>query len=112
MSKLTHRQRIRLADRAFAIPEERKYPIFNIGHARNALARVSAFGTEEEKRRVRLTVLTRYPQLEQDGHIGGVPISRLGSRERRTGSSTQLGKVRTIPGVGVTRRVHTGRIRR
>ena len=50
---------------AFAIPEKRKYPIHDISHARNALARVSGFGSEWEKQRerVRAAVYDRYPQL-------------------------------------------------
>ena len=60
---LTYRKRKQLPDSAFAIPEKRKYPIHDIAHARNALARVAAFGTPEEKRRVRAAVYRRYPEL-------------------------------------------------
>jgi pyrroloquinoline quinone (PQQ) biosynthesis protein C len=45
--------------------EERAYPIHDIAHARNALARVSAYGTSEEKRRVRAAVYRRYPSLKK-----------------------------------------------
>ena len=64
MSKLTYKKRQELADEEFAIPEERKYPIENAAHARNALARVSQFGTPEEQIKVRKSVLDRYPEID------------------------------------------------
>ena len=63
MGVLTARQRRRLPDSSFAIPEDRAYPIHDKAHARNALARVSAHGTPEEKRRVRAAVHRRYPNI-------------------------------------------------
>ncbi len=47
----------------FAIPEKRKYPIHDMSHARNALARVSQFGTPTEKRRVRAAVARKFPSI-------------------------------------------------
>lgn len=72
--KLSRAQRMVLPKRDFAIPERRAYPIDTVERARNALARVSAFGTAHEQRRVRMAVLRRYPELEHDGKIGGVRI--------------------------------------
>lgn len=63
MAVLTYRQRERLPDSAFALPRERKYPIHDKPHARNALARVSAEGTYKEKRIVRRKVRQRYPSI-------------------------------------------------
>lgn len=63
MSKLTYKQRKRLPDNAFALEEERKYPIHDLPHARNALARVSAEGTPAEKKEVRREVYRKYPKL-------------------------------------------------
>jgi hypothetical protein len=40
-----------------------KYPINNIGRARNALARVSAHGSAAEKRMVRAAVHRKYPSI-------------------------------------------------
>lgn len=65
MAKLTAWQRRRLSASAFAIPEERKYPIEDRAHARNALARVSQFGSESEKARVRAAVHRKYPTIEE-----------------------------------------------
>lgn len=61
--KLTHGERQELPTSAFAIPETRDYPIEDISHARNALARVSAYGSPDEKYRIKQAVYARYPQL-------------------------------------------------
>jgi hypothetical protein len=58
--------RDRLADSSFALPDERKYPIPDIEHARNALARVAQNGTEEEQKKVRRAVEKKYPSLKKD----------------------------------------------
>lgn len=59
---LTSARRDALQKRAFAIPEERKFPIHDKSHARNALAR--AAGTKYEAR-VRRAVYKRYPEMEE-----------------------------------------------
>jgi hypothetical protein len=64
MSILTSKQRDALPDSAFAIPEQRKYPIHDKNHARAALARVAEFGTPEEKQRVAKALKERYPEEE------------------------------------------------
>ena len=64
MAKLTYKKREKLPDSAFVFPSERKYPIEDEEHARNALARVSAYGTPEEIRKVRAAVMRRYPDIE------------------------------------------------
>jgi len=63
MAKLTYKRRKMLPKTAFAIPERRQYPIYDKPHARNALARVSQFGTPTEKKRVRAAVCKRYPEF-------------------------------------------------
>lgn len=71
--KLTYRERKRLPDSAFAIvytdpktgKKIRKYPIHDEAHAKNALARVSQFGTPEEREIVRKKVYERYPHLKK-----------------------------------------------
>jgi hypothetical protein len=47
---------------AFALPG-RRYPIHDAAHARDALSRVSANGTPEEKAKVRAAVHRRYPNI-------------------------------------------------
>ncbi len=66
MSKLTYAQRQRLHPQSFALEKERKYPLNDISHARNALARVSAFGTKAEKQEVRREVYAKYPELRKE----------------------------------------------
>ncbi len=58
--------RNRLKDESFALPDERKYPIPDIEHARNALARVAQNGSAEEQKKVRAAVEKRYPSLTKD----------------------------------------------
>jgi len=65
MARLTYKQRKKLPKSAFAIPEKRKYPIPDLAHARNALARVAAFGTPSEKARVRRAVYKKFPSLKK-----------------------------------------------
>jgi len=61
--KLSYGKRKRLPSKDFALEKERKYPIHDIAHARNALARVSAFGTQAEKKEVKREVYAAYPSL-------------------------------------------------
>ena len=65
MSKLTTRQRNNLPASDFAIPKERRYPIEDLAHARDALSRVAANGTPAEKAVVRAAVYKRYPGLKK-----------------------------------------------
>lgn len=64
MSKLTALGRKRIKPTNFALPGGR-YPIHDISHARNALARVSQHGTPEEKLKVRAAVRSKYPSLKK-----------------------------------------------
>jgi len=66
MAELTTKKRNALPSKSFAIPSKRAYPIEDIAHARNALARVAAFGTEAEKAQVRTAVYKRYPELKPE----------------------------------------------
>ena len=58
--------RKKLKKSSFALPKERKYPIPDIEHARNALARVAQHGSDDEKKRVRAAVEKKYPSLRKD----------------------------------------------
>lgn len=60
---LTTEGRKRISDSNFAIPGERAYPIHDISHARNALARSSG---KPEEERVRTAVYRKYPGLRPD----------------------------------------------
>lgn len=61
--KLSYKERENLPSHDFAIPGSRSYPIHDEAHARNALARVSQFGSPEEKARVRAAVHRKYPHI-------------------------------------------------
>ena len=74
MAKLTTAQRKRIPKKNFAIPSKKTkknpagkgaYPIPDLAHARNALARVSQFGTTAEKAAVRAKVYKKYPGLKK-----------------------------------------------
>jgi hypothetical protein len=58
--------RKKLKKSSFALPDQEKYPIPDIEHARNALARVAQHGSEAEKKQVRAAVEKRYPSLKKD----------------------------------------------
>jgi hypothetical protein len=62
MAKLTKGQRDRLSPKSFAGPD-RSYPIPDRSHARNALSRVSQFGSPEVKAKVRSAVHRKYPGI-------------------------------------------------
>ena len=62
MAKLTAGKRNALPAKTFAGPD-RSYPVNDMSHARNALSRVSQFGTAELKARVRAKVHKKFPTI-------------------------------------------------
>jgi hypothetical protein len=56
--------------------KDRSYPIDTANRARNALSRVSQFGSPQLKAQVRAKVAKKYPGISQ--HYG--PLSQLGKR--------------------------------
>ena len=70
MARLTYKQRKKLPKSAFVFPNRApgpgSYPIPDLAHARNALARVAQYGTEYEKRKVREAVYRKFPQLKKN----------------------------------------------
>jgi len=65
MARLTAAGRARLHAKSFALPGQRKYPIQDAAHARNALAMVARYGTAAQKAKVRAAVRRRYPGVLQ-----------------------------------------------
>ena len=61
--ELSTKQRKKLSKKEFALPSQRKYPIPDKAHARNALARVAQFGTLAEQKKVKAAVTRRFPSL-------------------------------------------------
>ena len=62
MAKLTAKKRNALPTSAFAGPG-RSYPVQDASHARNALSRVSQFGSPALKAKVRAKVKAKYPSI-------------------------------------------------
>lgn len=63
MSDLTAAARRKIPTRRFGLPKQRKYPLNDAAHARDALARVSQFGSSEEKAKVRAKVHRLFPGI-------------------------------------------------
>lgn len=64
MAKLTAATRSAIPTKDFAGPA-RSYPVEDASHARNALARVSQFGTADLKKAVREKVYRKFPGIKQ-----------------------------------------------
>ena len=64
MAALTYEERQRLPKRDFVFPKSRSYPIDTRNRARNALARVSRYGTPYMKAKVWKRVHSRYPEID------------------------------------------------
>jgi hypothetical protein len=63
MAVLTAKSRLQIPSGDFAL-SGRRYPIEDEAHARNALARVSQYGTPAEKAAVRAAVHRKYPHIK------------------------------------------------
>jgi len=72
---LTESARDKIKGKNFAEPGKRKYPIEDPAHARNALARVSQFGSSSEKAQVRAKVHAKYPGIGKES--SKAPARRL-----------------------------------
>lgn len=71
MAKLTAKARKSIPGKEFALPG-RRYPIEDASHARNALARISQFGSSSEKSRVRAAVHRKYPGIGQKAKLSSM----------------------------------------
>lgn len=67
MAKLTTKARKAIPTARFAGPD-RSYPIEDASHARNALSRVSQFGSPALKAKVRAKVHRAYPDMGKAAH--------------------------------------------
>lgn len=64
MGKIISKGRKRMKSSTFALPKERKYPIPDAAHARNALSRVSQHGSPSEVKRVKAAVHKKFPSIK------------------------------------------------
>lgn len=62
LSVLTAKSRKHIAPSNFALPKTKQYPIHDLAHAKNALARASG---KPEESKVRKAVHKKYPQLKK-----------------------------------------------
>ena len=88
MAKLTSKNRNALPSKDFAVPA-RKYPVNDRSHARNALARVSQYGTPKEKAEVRRKVAEKFPgmgkesRMKSDKRVGGMKKEASGTKRAK-----------------------------
>jgi hypothetical protein len=87
MSVLTAAKRHKLPKADFAGPHE-SYPVPDKAHARNALARVSQFGSSALKAKVRAKVHRKFPGIKQHDESrmrmdGGAVSHRMDRAPRR-----------------------------
>jgi hypothetical protein len=90
MAKLSTKERKRVSKSDLALPGKRSrtggkggYPIEDETHGRNALARVSQFGTPKEKAEVRRKVHEKYPDIGGGKRKTGDREGRGASRRAR-----------------------------
>lgn len=72
--KLSYKEKHKLPSSDFVIKghgkeSDEKYPIPDLAHARNALSRVSANGTDSEKAKVRAAVHAKFPSLKEESSM-------------------------------------------
>lgn len=82
--KLSYQARKHLAKSDFVFPKDRRYPIEDKAHARNALARVSQHGSSSEKAKVRAAVHSKYPDIGEslvDQLIPPIPLEERSQHE-------------------------------
>lgn len=88
MTKLSSEMRHKLPGKDFALPGKGagkdgkgsgSYPVENISHARNALARVSQNGSPDEKAKVKAKVKSKFPSIDQsDNDEDDSPLMNMG----------------------------------
>jgi len=101
MAKLTAAARQKLSSKSFALPGRGEgksgkgsgsYPIPDKSHGRNALSRVSAHGTPEEKRIVRAKVHAKFPDIgkKQFGGVARTSAMRMPKAPKLIGAPPRL----------------------
>jgi phosphoribosylanthranilate isomerase len=85
MSKLTTKTRAAMVDRQFAFPEQRKEPLENASHVRNAIARFDQVqGVTEVERD------DAWRRIQAAAKQYGVQVHEAGWRELRAGRAANL----------------------
>ncbi|MDE2101640.1 MAG: hypothetical protein KGL39_30620 [Patescibacteria group bacterium] len=79
-AKLTTKARKHVATKNFGLPEQRKYPMPDLAHARNALARAAQSATPEEQAKIRRKAYKLFPALKKRAiKRGAIKSDGLGS---------------------------------
>lgn len=63
MAKLHAAERNALPTSAFALPEQRRFPIIDLNHAKLARAMASKYATANEKKRIFAAVARKFPTI-------------------------------------------------
>ena len=69
---LTSEHRNNLANKSFALPSERKYPINDINHARNALSRASQNASSSQQSQIKAAVHRKFPSIQHASEGGEI----------------------------------------
>lgn len=100
MAALTAASRKALRASSFVFPTERRYPIHDEAHARNALSRVAQHGTPAEKAKVRAAVHRKFPAIGRDRdrkkHQLAMTIAKHGRANVPGASPVTPGKAREM----------------
>ncbi len=80
--KLTTSARNELPSNAFVFPHTRKYPIHDLNHAKNALARVAQNGSPAEVEAVHAAVYHRYPEIAQE-HAMNAAMTNMANKRTK-----------------------------
>lgn len=64
MAKLSSGARKKMSLGDFALPAKKAYPIEDISHARNALARAAGNASSSEQSKIRAAVHRKYPSVK------------------------------------------------
>jgi hypothetical protein len=84
MARLAAKRRKALPKSSFAYPRERKYPIHDKAHARNALSRAAQKGTYGTYAHVRAAVARKFPSIGKSG-----TKRKTKTKSRRRGTSAR-----------------------
>lgn len=84
---LTAASRDQIKEKNFAIPDERRYPIHDMSHARAALSMVAAHGSPAEKAQVHAAVAKKYPGLAERSES----IEKDGAAKEKVQKETRRG---------------------
>ena len=74
-AELTEAARERIKPKNFALPKQRKYPIHDLPHARNALARAAQHASPSQEALIRRRVYEKFPGLKERAKEASVKIS-------------------------------------